>query len=101
MELYTDCVTASSVNVFKNKVDTDKGGLHKMTNVGLSISLCTHTACYLTKFTFDVAPKILIHHANISPVNYQCHHFGEREAGRHTYRYQRQGEGESIFVLPI
>ena len=85
MELYTDCVTASSVNMFKNKVDTEEGGLHKMTNVGLSISLCTQTACYLTKFTFDVAPKVLNHHANISPVNYQCHHFGER--GRQAHRH--------------
>ena len=98
--LYTDCINASSVNVFKNKIDTDEGGLHKMTNVGLSVSSCTQALCYLTKFTFDVAPKILNHHANISPVNDQCHHFGER-GSRHTDRDQRQGEGENIFVLHI
>ena len=95
--LSTDCVTASSVNMFKNKVDTEEGGLHKMTNVGLSISLCTQTACYLTKFYFYVAPKVLNHHANISPENYQGHHVGEK--GRQAQ--QIQGEGESIFGAPI
>ena len=40
-KLSTDCVTASSVNMFKNKVDTylRRGGDKWMNIVGLSISL--------------------------------------------------------------
>ena len=38
-KLSTNCVTATSVNMFKYKVDTSQdGGLHINENVGLSIS---------------------------------------------------------------
>ena len=39
-KLSTDCVTASRVNMFKNKVDTylRRAGYTQITNVGLSIS---------------------------------------------------------------
>ena len=67
-KLSTDCITASSVNMFKNKVDTY---LRRMNIVGLSISQWLPCPLAIWAFGLDgkschVFAHAVVHHSNLS-----------------------------------